>query len=277
MSDHSTHFEGAGSGLILTNAILLYQSGTFGNASALGASRQAGPAFASIHAIEHQEEGQPMIGAGASLTRAHLRQWTEVLGRTVRPEILPDNVLVAHPDILAWWVPGQVRPAYFALSLPPEDLQVLSTKTVLPVPYPAHLFVATRFGLGVYALPANRRPTAETPLLYSPILNIFIGGQLCWGNIPRPKTLSIASIPEFESAVFNSWSTHANQGQELTVTGKGGLVRLWDDLAARRATRFPVRRLKPFKPGVRGRSRQMPEAAAVQSITVGDIIRASAR
>jgi hypothetical protein len=81
------------------------------------------------------------------------------------------------------------------------------------------------------------------------VLNVYLDGQLCWGNIPRPKTLTIRSIPEFERAVFDSWSTHPNPGQELTITGKGGLVRLWDDLAARKAKRFPIRRLKPFDPG----------------------------
>lgn len=92
----------------------------------------------------------------------------------------------------------------------------------------------------------DRRPTPDTPLLHSPILNVYADGQLCWGNIPRPKGLAISAIPDFEHAVFESWSTHPNPGQELTVTGKGGLVRLWDDLAAKRATRFPVKRLKPF-------------------------------
>ncbi|NWM25016.1 PRTRC system protein B, partial [Escherichia coli] len=87
-------------------------------------------------------------------------------------------------------------------------------------------------------------PTAETILLHSPILNVFLNGSLCWGNIPRPTSLEVAAIPEFERALFDSWSTHPNPGQELTVTGKGGLVRLWDNLAATRATRFPVKRLK---------------------------------
>jgi hypothetical protein len=133
---------------------------------------------------------------------------------------LPDTVLVSHPDVLAWWSPAQVRPAYFALSSPPDGLRALARRTTVAVPYPAHLFIATRTGLGVYALPASERPVADTPVLHSPILNVFIEGRLCWGNIPRPKTLGVAAIPEFERAVFDSWSTHPNPGQEWTVTGK---------------------------------------------------------
>jgi len=273
MSDHSTQFEASGGGLVLRGAILLYRSEGPRNFSAYGAHRGDAPAFASMHSIEHDEAGRPTIAAGVPLSRAYLRQWTEALGRTVVPEILPDNVLVAHPDMLAWWIPEQVRPAYFDLSSPPADLRALSERTVLPVPYPAHLFVATRSRLGVYALPASQRPTADTRVLHSPILNVFINGGLCWGNIPKPRALTIGSIPEFERAVFDSWSTHPNPGQELTVTGKGGLVRLWDDLAARRARRFPVSRLKPFHPsGQHPRRTSSTDASA--TITVGKLIAA---
>jgi PRTRC genetic system protein B len=272
MPDHSTHFEATSGGMILTNAILLYRSQGSRIPQAYGASTQDACAFASIHAVDQTHEDHPTIAAGVPLTRAHLRQWTEALGRSVAPELLPDNILVAHADMLAWWVPPQVRPAWFALSSPPDGLRVLHERNIVPVPYPAHLFVATRSGLGVYALPTNARPTAETRLLHSPILNVFVGGQLCWGNIPRPGSLSIASIPDFERAVFESWSTHPNPGQERTVTGKGGLIRLWDDLAARGAKCFPVGRLKPLS--FAGRRQPGPNArrTAPDPVTVGALI-----
>ncbi len=226
MSEHSTQFEAAGGGLVLRGAILLYRSEGPRNFSSHGPHRGDAAAFASMHAVEHDEEGRPTIAAGVPLSRAHLRQWTEALGRTVRPELLPENVLVAHPDMLAWWVPEQVRPAYFDLSTRLAGLRVLTERTVVPVPYPAHLFIATRSRLGVYALPVNERPTADTRVLHSPILNVFVNGSLCWGNIPIPRAIAIASIPEFERAVFDSWSTHPNPGQEFTVSGKGGRATL---------------------------------------------------
>ncbi|MFT4055130.1 MAG: PRTRC system protein B [Novosphingobium sp.] len=273
MSDHSIQFEASGGGLALTKAILLYAPEMPRNLKPYGSSPEAASAFASIHNVERDGEGRPTIVAGMPLSRAHLRQWTDALGRNIVPELLPDNVLVCHPDMLAWWTPAQVRLAYFALSHPPEGLRVLASRSVLRVPYPAHVFVATRSGLRVYALPSSERPAAATRLLHSPILNVFVDGSLCWGNIPKPKGLGIAAIADYERAVFDSWSTHPNLGQELTVRGRGGLVGLWDELAARQARRFPVSRLKPFENGARSRSRIPPgTGGVVGEMTLGLLI-----
>lgn len=273
MSDHSSHFEQGPGGLVLTNAILLYRADSSWARHGRTMPQPGESVFASIHAISSDGEGPPVIASGTALTRAHLRQWTAALGRTSIPEILPDRILVAHPDLLAWWVPAQVRRAYFALSSPPADLQALSGRTVVPAPYPPTLFVATRTRLHVLALPWNRRPDSDTPLLHSPILNVFADGTLCWGNIRKPSTLSIAAIPQFESAVFDSWSTHPNPGQEFTVTGKGGLVRLWDMLVATGARRFPVRRMKPFDPDI-ARSGRLGRSGPV---TFGTLIARGSR
>ncbi|KPH60378.1 PRTRC system protein B [Novosphingobium sp. ST904] len=257
----STEFEATAGGMVLTNAILLYRS----ESQRGRAPRPGEEAFASLHAIE-DEAGKPTIAAGEPLSRAQLRQWTEALGRNAAPEILPDNVLVYHPDMLAWWIPAQTRRTFFDLARPLEGLKVLGQRTSVEVPFPAHVFIATPRGLGVYALPESKRPDAETPALFSPVLNVFFEGSLCWGNIRKPKALNVAAIAEYERAVFDSWSTHPNPGQELVVTGKGGLVRLWDDLAARKATRFPVKRLKRFDTSIRTKS------ATPRPMTVGQLI-----
>ncbi len=265
----TTEFEATDSGMVLTNAILLYRSEDRERPDRYSPPRPNVPTFASIHHVEH-DGVQPTIAAGLPLSRAHLRQWAAALGSTQTPEILPGEVLVSHPDMLAWWAPAKVRASYFALSAPPKGLLALSARTVVQLPYPAHVFIATRGRLGVYALPASERPTAETAVLHSPVLNVFLNGQLCWGNVPAPKTITPASIPDFERAVFDSWSTGPNPGQEGTVTGKGGLVRLWDDLADRKATVFPTRRLKSFDPRDGGK-------AADQPMTLGRLIKRSAR
>lgn len=273
MTQHTAHFEASAGGMALSAAILLYQTESTGTHHGYDAPRAGASAFASIHPIVTEGAAQPTIGAGTALTRAHLRRWAEALDRAAPPEILPENVLVAHPDMLVWWVPAQTRSAYFALTSG-AGLDVLSERTVKPVPYPAHLFVATRSNLGVYALPKSERPTADTQVLHSPILNVFIDGRLCWGNIQKPKRLTPSAIAEYESAVFDSWSTHPNPGQELTLKGKGGLLRLWDELAKGRTRSFPVKRLRPFTFAARspaGRTR------STANVTVGELIAVETR
>ncbi|WP_010339711.1 PRTRC system protein B [Sphingobium yanoikuyae] len=274
MSKHSTQFEATTGGMVLTNAILLYRTEAT-RSTRYGAPAQDGRAFASLHHIEHDDDAGPRIAAGTPLTRAHLRQWAEALGRAAAPELLPANVLVAHQDLLAWWIPAKVRPAYFDLSAPSAGLKTLGARTVVPVPYPAHLLVATRRALGVYALQDDERPTADTTVFHSPILNVYADGTLCWGNIPRPGSLAVSAIPDFERALFESWSTHPNHGQDQTVAGKGGLTALWDDLAARRATRFPVKRLKAF--AVNRRSTAPLSKKALEPLTLGRLIEGTRR
>lgn len=269
MANHSTEFEAPEGSMTLTSAILLYQGTAVQPREEYMVPARLAPAFATIHTVE-QIDGRPIIAAGTPLTQAHLRQWSAALDRAAAPEILPANILVAHPDLLAWWVPEQVRTSYFNLTTPPENAKALAQRTTLPLPYPAHLLVATRGRLGVYALPKNERPTADTPILHSPVLNVYVDGQLCWGNIRKPKGLAPATMADFERAVFDSWSTHPNPGQEATVTGKGGLVRLWDNLAARKATSFPVKRMKPFYPNIPGVVRTEP-------YTLGKLIAGAAR
>jgi hypothetical protein len=55
-----------------------------------------------------------------------------------------------------------------------------------------------------------------------------------------PKGLSSASIPQWESAFFQSEFTHPGDGVRLTRRN-GGVVRLWQSLAGER--RFPNRTL----------------------------------
>lgn len=71
MSEHSTQFEAAGGGLVLRGAILLYRSEGPRNFSSHGPHRGDAAAFASMHAVEHDEEGRP--------TRSRPSSWCNFL------------------------------------------------------------------------------------------------------------------------------------------------------------------------------------------------------
>lgn len=275
MPDHSAQFEQPATGLELAQAILLYKPAAERPISPYGEPGRPAPALATIHPVAVGDTGEAEIGAGRPMTRADLRHWTEVLKPASPPQLLPENILVAHPDMLAWWIPAGVRPAYFALTSPPEGLQVLYERTITAAPYPAHLLIATPKRLAVFALRTSERPSATTELLHSPILNVFLDATLCWGNIPVPKCLDIDAIPQWEAALFDSWSTHPNVGQDSTVKGKGGLISLWDELVAFKRKRFPVSQLKPFRQHAAAHSRK--SARTPSKFTLADAIARESR
>lgn len=275
MSDHTTQFEQASQGLELANAILLYKPHGERPISPYGHSRRQDPALATIHPVSVGDDGSAEIGSGRPMTRADLRHWTEHLSPATAPKLLPENILVLHKDIMAWWIPAAQRNAYFDLRSPPEGLQALFERKVTTAPYPAHVLIATRGRLAVFALKSSQRPGADTPLLHSPILNVFLDGTLCWGNIAAPKTLEPDAIPQWEAALFDSWSTHPNQGQDGTVRGKEGLVSIWDDIVAFDRKRFPVSRMKPFRQPTHGNRRTDKKKNSV--FTLADAITRETR
>ena len=83
------------------------------------------------------------------------------------------------------------------------------------------------------------------------------------------QDLEDSRLPDGDVTVAVEYST-LNYKDGLAITGKGGLVRLWDDLAARKAKRFPVRRLRPFDPG---RTRQASRRATrTDQMTLGKLL-----
>lgn len=269
MPDHTTQFEQASRGLELANAILLYKPEGERPLSPIATERNREPALATIHPVKVGDNGVAEIGSGRPMTRADLRHWTDHLSPATAPQLLPRNVLVLHKDMMAWWIPAARRNAYFNLTSPPEGLQALYERKVTTAPYPAHVLIATRGRLAVFALPTSKRPSADTQLLHSPILNVFLDGTLCWGNIASPKTLDPETIPQWEAALFDSWSTHPNIGQDGTVRGKDGLVAIWDDIVAFERKRFPISRMKPFRAGT---TRHKQNAKTRTSFTLADAI-----
>jgi hypothetical protein len=96
MTDHCVQFERTAGGMMLTNAILLYRSdGARGLGSHLTLAKMPRHSPASIRSGD--AIGAPTIAAGTPLTRAHLRHWSQALGRVAPPQILPKRCLSPIP------------------------------------------------------------------------------------------------------------------------------------------------------------------------------------
>jgi PRTRC genetic system protein B len=211
---------GANTEFKLTEALLVYRSGGDG-------------AFASLHKVKQGENGIPYLTPGEALTTAFLRTLAQGLGAQVKPEILPDTVLVRTPDTLVWWSRPQRRVMFFGGV--DEEARNLNG---LVFPHPALIFKVAGKDLFVRAVATTSRPNAETPMKTAPYWNTDV--RVCPGSMRVPDSFDVASILQWEDAFFQSEFTHAASGVRLSSHPEG-FIGLWKSLVGKR--RFPVRYL----------------------------------
>jgi PRTRC genetic system protein B len=188
--------------------------------------------MATVHGVVQKEtDGTPLLGSGQLLTTAALRELTKQLGTSCPAESLPENVVARTPELIAWWTPAAVRPMFFRDG---SELAGISGKLF---PHPALLFVVRNGVLFVRALSNDRRPDSDTRLAAAPYWNIDSNGAVCAGTMRAPKSLTVASIPAWQQAFFQSEFTHPGGGGRLTKR-PGGTAALWRSLAGKE--RFPI-------------------------------------
>jgi len=206
----------------LSEAVLVYRAGDNG-------------AFASLHKVKQGEDGIPYLTPGEALTTAFLRTLAQGLGAQVKPEILPDNVLVRTPDMLVWWSRPRRRVMFFG----GVDKEARKLNGLL-FPHPALVFKVAGRALFVRAVATSSRPCPVTPMKTAPYWNTDSRGLVCAGSMRDPDSSDITSIPAWEEAYFQSEFTHAAGAVRLT-NHPGGFIGLWKGLAGKK--RFPVQYL----------------------------------
>ena len=152
---------------------------------------------------------------------------------------MPENVVARTPELIAWWLPAAVRPMFFRDG---SELAGISGKLF---PHPALLFVVRNRALFVRAFPKNRRPDPDTKLAAAPYWNIDSNGAVCAGTMRAPKSLTVASIPAWQQAFFQSEFTHPGGAGRLTKR-KGGTAALWKSLSGKKG--FPRSALIEMEP-----------------------------
>ena len=188
--------------------------------------------MATVHGVMRTDtNGAPALGSGQLLSTAALRELAKQLGTSSQAEFLPDNVIARTPELIVWWVPASIRSMFFRKGSELADV------TAKLFPHPALLFGVHNGVLYVRALPENRRPGADAKLAAAPYWNADNEGRVCAGTMRVPKSVSVASIPTWQQAFFQSEFTHPGGAGRLT-TRKGGTTALWRSLAGKK--RFPV-------------------------------------
>jgi PRTRC genetic system protein B len=207
----------------LNSAILLYKAGTE-------------VLYATLHDVHGDGTGAaPRLGPAQSITTSFVDAMLKGLGSELATEILPDNVLSRTRETITWWTPAKVRPMFFSdtAERPHLNGQLF--------PHPPLVFRATGGGLSVWALSANQRPTAATPLHVAPYWNVNAHGLVCLGNAQRPLSLSVYTLETWEEGFFGSYFSHPNA--DVHTTHSQGFDGLWAALKGKR--KFPAEHLLP--------------------------------
>jgi PRTRC genetic system protein B len=112
-------------------------------------------------------------------------------------------------------------------------------------PHPALLFVVRNGVLFVRALARNNRPRPDTRLAAAHYWNTDNMGAVCAGTMRAPKSSTVAAMPAWQQAFFQSEFTHPGGAGRLTKT-KGGTAALWKSLAGKKI--FPRSTLIEMEP-----------------------------
>lgn len=195
----------------LKHAVLVYHEGN--------------RAFAALHEVKSRPDGPPYLCAGRSVTTGFLEVLAKGLGASMTAEILPGNVVVRTPELIAWWSPAQLRVMFFG-GESPEAAKLNGNL----YPHPPLVFMICGRELFVRALAENRRPNADTPLRNAPYWNTDAQGRVCLGSMRVPEEVSASTIAAWEAAYFASEFTHPSGAVRLT-THSGGFLGLWSALA----------------------------------------------
>jgi PRTRC genetic system protein B len=198
--------------------------------------------FVTVHDVirEGSPPHQSRLGPGRLLTTAFLKQLCRGLERKVKGIILPENVLACTSDLLVWWTPQRQHRMFFSDGA--EDRRELNGRAC---PHPALVWLVKQGRLSLRALDQSVRPKPATPLMIAPYWNTEpLRGDVCEGDMRRPRETDVTNMLEWEEGFFNSRFTHPSGMGKLT-THPGGFIGLWTELAGKH--QFPGQYLVPAR------------------------------
>jgi PRTRC genetic system protein B len=196
--------------------------------------------FATFHQVANGQDQQAILGPGSLLTTEFLESLYRGLERAPRALLLPENVLACTSDLLAWWTSPRQHRMFFSDGA--EDRRAINGAIF---PHPTLVWRVQRGALFLRALDVSARPKPETRLMVAPYWNTAADtGDVCEGDMRRPKHTDIATMLEWEEGFFNSHFTHPSGIGKLT-THAGGFIGLWTELMGR--DQFPAAYLVPCR------------------------------
>lgn len=209
------------------------------------------------YATHHQVrfvDGKNELGPATSLTARNITDLAKKAhaGLKHKVEVLPENVLFANEQGLAWWMSASVQYMSFDVSMHElagkERLQGVAGN----VPCPALVFILRRGkatggafqGMQIFALTENQRPTSTTVLARAPLLNVGDNGEVCWGDGSKPRGKDVSDIPAWQALFFSSVFTHYNGSFPIKCEDPYDFIA---ELLKNNAKKFPKHAIKVSK------------------------------
>lgn len=140
--------------------------------------------------IEHYEitevEGKSVLSEGKPLLKKSLKKMLDLVLTSDKSmfatvaKLLPENVLYIDPR------PGKRKLVWYEKA----GLKVLHgvNKTAAKANLPAFIFILDDGDISIYATKTgSRRPDLKTPLFHAPVPNVYEDGNICMGNVKKPK------------------------------------------------------------------------------------------
>ena len=203
-----------------------------------------GRSMATLHDVVTAQEGWPELGGSRPLSRGELQDLVKKLIQETerRRYVLPECILAADRELVAWWRPAQHRSVFFDTKV--KGLDGISGRMAL---HPALVFIGGVRSLKVYALRESKRPTDTTELCQAPYWNVYGAGSMCVGSAPIPVNPQPTDecLDQYETAFFDSSFTHTNLGSKDLINYPGGHNGFWKSMVASDHTFFPAWSLLP--------------------------------
>lgn len=118
------------------------------------------------------------------------------------------------------------------------------------IPMPDLLFVGRGSAYWVFATKST--PARYGSLYHAPCSNVHENGSICPGNTPFPEATPETMQTAFEMFMHRSvFNLHLSQNR-VTGRAKANVLTLWETLAARPRSRFPLRALRPLATTIAG-------------------------
>lgn len=151
-----------------------------------------------------------VMGVGKYVSPNHV---SELLNDNMNKTLTlnPPNLLAENANTLVWYTPPVQEDMWFRVSSKVERVNAQ---------WCSLLFVAKKTGgLFVFAL-MDSHPNENSKVYHAPLMNIGSNGGVCQGTARLPKDISLSTMDEVRSTIFESNFSHVNHNHTLSPLTK---------------------------------------------------------